>query len=331
VLLGVRRWRETGRPIPAEHAQIDKAAAFVGLGASAVLARIRAAYDGRIMLVKGPVVADRYPGRGRAYGDVDLIVDDAAELQRVLVGAGFYEVDEPELFEDIHHLRPLALDGIPLLVELHSVPKWPEHLTAPPVAELFAAATPTKVVAVENILVPSDAHHAMLLAAHGWGHGALRSLRDLIDVAVMRTGIDPAELDRLASQWGMERLWRTTNAAIENVLEGKAGEPWSVRLWARHLAAARERTVLEAHLDHWLSPFWGLPPRAAFAESFGTIRHELSPAGNESWGNKLNRTRQAIKRAFVARSRHDQELGDLATSGDLRRIIEERRRAEKNS
>jgi Uncharacterised nucleotidyltransferase len=328
LLLGVRRWRETGREIPAEHAQIDKAAAFVGLGASALVARIRKAYDGRIMLVKGPAVAERYPGRGRAYGDVDLMVDDAADLQRLLIADGFYEVDEPELFEDIHHLRPLAIDGIPLLVELHSRPKWPERMTAPSAEELFAAGRPTTAVAVEGVLEPSDAHHAMLLAAHGWGHGALRSVRDLIDVAVMRGDVDPRELEHLARRWGMLRLWRTTNAAIESLLDGTRRPPVAVQVFGRHLAAARERTVLEAHLERWLSPFWALSPSAAAAESFGTIKHELSPAGNETWGEKLTRTRQAIRRAFVARSRHEQELGDLATRGDLRRIIDERRRSD---
>lgn len=327
VPLGIRRWRVRGRAFPESLVAWERGVALATLTAPAVLARARVAYDGRMMLFKGPLLASRYPASARSYTDLDLLVDDAQEAQRALIAAGFVEMDEPELFVDIHHLRPLGHPSFPLQVELHSHPKWPEGMTPPSAEEIFEAAH-DGAAGVDGVLAPAPLHHTMLLTAHGWGHGPLRSLRDLVDVAAMAHGLEAVELSRLASRWDIQRPWRLTAQAIDNLFQGRATRPLAMRVWARHLAAARERTVFESHLEHWLSPFWSFPFRRAATASWATIAHELRPAGNESWRDKGKRTVQALARSFTARSTHERKLGELATRGDLRRIIQERRRDE---
>ena len=82
--------------------------------------------------MKGPEVALRYPGPAlRGFRDLDLLVPDAPAVQRELLAAGFEPVGLPEKYAAIHHLRPLAYPGLPLLVEVHDRPKWPEHLRTP--------------------------------------------------------------------------------------------------------------------------------------------------------------------------------------------------------
>ena len=139
-------------------------------------------------------------------------------------------------------------------------------------------------------------HHALILAAHGWRHEPLQTLSDLIDVAVVSAAADRRELERTADIWGIGRVWRTTISAIDAVFYG-ASVTLPLRTWARHLQGVRERTVAEDHLERVLHPFWGMPPhrasRAAMRAAAGTIR----PAPGETWGNKLTRTRRALRRA----------------------------------
>jgi hypothetical protein len=324
--LAIKRRRAVGAPISEELLHSERVATFGSLSVPALLARARESYSGRMMLFKGPLVARGYPDAARSSVDIDLIVDDAAAAQRDFIAAGFVEIDEPELFKDIHHLRPLRWEQLPILnIELHSRVKWPERMQAPDVRELFDAAVEGET-GVEGILAPDPYHHTMLVTAHGWAHDPLRSLRDLLDVAVVAEGLDRAELRRLARRWHLGQVWDTTERALDGLF-GDSRRPWSMRLWARHLEQARERTVLEAHLEHWIAPFWGLPFREALAEAGGSLWWELKPVGGETWGEKATRTWAATRRANVARSQHEAELGDLATNGDLRRIVRERRGA----
>jgi hypothetical protein len=327
VPLAIRRRRGLGLPLSDELLHAERVATFGALSVSALLARARESHAGRMMLFKGPLVARGYPGSARASVDIDLIVENAAEAQRDFIAAGFVEVDEPELFEDIHHLRPLRWEQLPILnIELHSTVKWPERMQAPDVGEIFAAGVDGET-GVDGILAPDPHHHTMMVAAHGWSHGPLRSLRDLLDVAVVAEGLDRAELTRLADRWDLGTVWRTTERALDHLF-GDARKPWSMRLWAPHLEHARERTVFETHVEHWIAPFWGLPFRKALAEGAGSLWWELKPVGHETWREKATRTWAATRRANVASSRHAAELGDLATKGDLRRIVRERRAAE---
>lgn len=311
-LFAARRWRERGEPVPRAMVDQERRSAIATLAAPLVLGRIREAYDGTIVPIKGMEVARLYPDSAlRLFGDVDVIVDDAAKAQAALLAAGFEEVGDPKLYVDIHHLRPVQRPELPLAVEIHSRPKWVNGLPAPATAELIASAR----VDERGIAILPPAQHAVLLAVHSWAHEPLRRLRDLIDVAVMAEAAGYDEAAAVARAWGVDRLWRATTDVIEALLHG-GRRPWSLRLWAQNLERARERTVLENHLQRWLSDFWILPAGRAARGLPGTLRRELAPEGDEGWRSKLARTALAVRNAFRRRSEHDEQLAQARRRGD---------------
>jgi hypothetical protein len=306
-LLAARRLRAAGHPVPAALALDERRSAVNALTAPALLRRVRAAVDGPIVLIKGPEVAARYPDPVlRPYGDLDLIVPDAAAAQRALLADGFVAIGDPRLYGGIHHERPLTLPGLPIWIELHSCPKWPEGLTPPPPEELFEAAVPS-ATGVDGVSAPDPAQHALILAAHSWAHDPLRRVGELVDVAAVSDGIDDATLRALAASWELRGVWRTTERAAA-ALTGTGRTTLPLRTWARHLPAMRERTVLETHLDRWLSGFWGLPAGLALASTRSAAAGALSPADGEPPAAKRSRTRRALADAFVAQSRHADEI-----------------------
>lgn len=305
-LFAARRWRLLGREVPADIAQLERTSAVVALSVPALLEQIRAAYDGPVILHKGPEVAARYPDPTlRLFGDVDLLVADAEQAQAALLAAGFEPTGDPALYRDIHHLRPLQWQDLPLVVEIHSRPKWVESLRPPSVTELLDAAVPSTVT--EGFLALPPAHHAVLLAAHSWAHEPLRRLRDLIDVAAVAQTADTSEIAFVAEAWGVARLWRSTAAAAESML-GSSPRPGSLKTWARNLPQVRERTVYEHHLQRWLSNFWILPPDRALWTLPATLLRELRPEPGETWRRKSARTVRALRNASRRRSEHDEEL-----------------------
>lgn len=306
-----KRLRTQGRFVPADFVDQERRAAIASLMAPRVLERVRDAYDGPALVFKGPEVAARYPDPAlRAYGDIDVLVPDAEGAQRALLAAGFRLVGNPELYLDIHHLRPVLADGMPLIVEVHSRPKWVEPLSPPSIDVLLEAAVPS-ATGVAGMLAPAPACHALLLAVHSWAHEPLRRLRDMVDIAAVAAAAEPGELDALARAWGVQRIWRTSSAAIDALL-GNRPTPWALRLWAQNLARARERTVLENHLQRWLSAFWALPLLTAARGVPQTFVDEFVPGADERWRDKAARTALAVRNASQRRSRHDPELDERA-------------------
>jgi putative nucleotidyltransferase-like protein len=306
-LLAARRWRGLGLAVPGSIIEEEHRAAVTALIVPRLLERIRAAYDGPIIVMKGPEIAARYPDPAlRMYGDVDLLVDDAAEAHQALLVAGFELIGDPEPYVDIHHLRPLAAPGLPLAVEIHSSPKWPETLNAPPLEAFLSVAVPSST-GVGGVSTLPRPHHTLVLVGHAWAHRPLEYLRDLVDVAAMAEGVDRTVLDRLAEAFGMRKLWRTTIGAADAVLRD-GSRPLSVRVWARHLPEAREPTVLESHANRVLSPHWVLPLGAATKATFSAAWWSVRPAPGEKWRTKLRRARYAVRDAFVERSRHEENL-----------------------
>ena len=245
-------------------------AALATLAVPALLQRARAAYDGQLMVMKGPEVALRYPDPVlRAYRDIDLLADDAEAAERALLAAGFQAMGSAEVDDVGYHVCPLVWPGLPLCIELHRWPHWVEGLKPPPVRELFDAAEPSRL-GVAGILAPAPHHHALLLAGHAWVHEPLRRLVELIDVAAVTDGTDREAVRTLARRWGCERVWHTTELAVDSLLYG-AAPPLALRTWARHLHGARERTVLESRVQRLAGPAWGLPmrevPRAVLARA----------------------------------------------------------------
>jgi hypothetical protein len=214
---------------------------------------------------------------------------------------------------DIHHLQPLIWPNIPVRVELHHAPKWIDGLEPPPAEELLALAVPARGAA-EGFQTLAPEAHAVILAVHAWAHEPLGNLRDLIDIAVITEEAEVHEVARLARQWGVSDVWRTTHTVVEALL-GSGRRPLSTRLWARHLHAVRGRTVAESHLERWLSPFWALPWQTAARHTTRRIGDELRPVPGEGWRTKLSRSRLAVRNARVRRTSHERMLEEtrLAT------------------
>lgn len=273
----VERLRARGAPVSPELQQEERAARIANAIAPSVLQRARAAYGGRMMVLKGPEVSALYPGRARMLVDLDLLVDDAPAVREALLGGGFESADRLKpVSEAFYHVNPVELPGVPLPIELHKSFRWPNGLRPAPNEDLFAAAVPSSV-GVPGLVAPSRAHHAVLLAAHAWAERPLQRLRDLIDVAAMAEGVDDAELERVARGWGWERLWRTTRATVAWLL-GEGPKPSAVRLWARHLAPVREPRAVDRTLGYWLSPFWAMrPPTAFHVTAFQAKKAVLGP------------------------------------------------------
>jgi hypothetical protein len=305
-LLEARRRHAAGLDA-SEFAQDETTALACDLAAAPLLARVRDSYDGPLVLVKGPEVALDYPApRTRRFSDLDLLTDDAERAQAALLAAGFQEVADPDLYVDIHHLRPLWWPGLPLVVELHKRPKWVDGLHAPSSDELLADAVAGRL-GVDGVAALPAAQHTLLLAAHAWAHDPLGRLGDLIDVAVTLRRCDPAEVDALARRWDCSRMWRATHAAVRAVLDGE-GRSAGAAVWARHLPAVRERTVFEWHVKDVLAPVWGLPPHRAAGRAPARLLAAAGPVGAETWRTKLRRARAAVGNAGLARSEHDLAL-----------------------
>jgi hypothetical protein len=70
----------------------------------------------------------------------------------------------------------------------------------------------------------------------------------------------------------------------------------------------RDRTVVEAHLEDWVSSYWILPPARAVVASATALAREVMPREDETWASKLRRSRLAVSHAFMRKSQHDRAL-----------------------
>jgi hypothetical protein len=293
-LLAADRLRQTQREIPALLDQETAIATMIHLGAHSLLQRIRAVLDDHILLIKGPELAARYPSPTlRSFGDLDILVPDSARAKRILLDAGFREVDD---YEFAHTERPLRWPGLPILIELHHRLPWLHWVSAPPASDYFTRAIPsaTNIEGIETLPRPD---HALLVAAHAWRHAPLRRLGDLIDITAMAEGLDPDELESRASRFGMGNVWRTSVTTRDILLTGHGRTNWPLRLWARHLSPPRERSVLEIHVARWIGALWAPTLATRLASVRTTAADDFGPLPGESWTSKLRRTRRALGEA----------------------------------
>jgi putative nucleotidyltransferase-like protein len=307
-LLAAQRWRDRGWQVPPELEAELRRGVLVSLLVPQVLMRLRAACDGPLVVHKGPEIARGYPDPSlRPFRDVDVLVPDAASVQEALLAAGFVEVGDRDFYMASPHEPPVEWPGLPLSVEIHDAPNWPRWIGRPPsTPELLDAAVPS-ALGVDGVHTLAWHHHAVVVAAHAWVHGPLAQARDLVDVAVLADGRDRDELRKLARRWAVDGLWQTTLEASDAVLFG-APRPRALKIWARNLPELRERTVLENHLARWLSGFSALGPRRGLRVLLNRVGSDLRPKRNESWANKLRRTRRALRNARVTKSEHDEGL-----------------------
>src|SRR5689334_15170616 len=160
--LAGRRLRLLGEPVPETLAREERAARAARLVVPVLLARLREAYDGTLLVLKGPALTSVYPDGARRLADLDVLAEDAERAQEALLAAGFrlHPDSSPPDFNVHHHLHPLEWPGIPLPIEIHRRPAWPRGLSVPPNEELFAAALPAPV-GVDGILMPPPDQHAV--------------------------------------------------------------------------------------------------------------------------------------------------------------------------
>lgn len=306
-LIAAQRQRARGDTVPASLVAGERMAAAIAMAAPVLLRHARAAYDGRLLLFKGPEIAARYPDPAmRNYSDIDLLTDDAPAAHRALLAAGFARSGLWADHAALHHLQPLAWPGLPIAIELHFRTHVPVGLRPPPTADLFASAVPARFAGdVVEALGPAE--HALVVAAHAWKHGALANIGQLLDVALLAGETDPATLRALARRWGWRRLWRATEATLEALFDD-GGAPVAQRLCGPHLVAARERTLLERHIADVAGPVFGLPPRRAALECARVLRRRIAPAREETWTRKARRAQRALRHRRLRHSEHDARL-----------------------
>lgn len=303
----VSRYRRIGRDVPAVLASLEAPTVATNLALEPFLARIKAATEAPLLVVKGPEVAARFPDPMlRPFSDVDVLVDGAERVREELLAAGFFEVGEAEKYVGIHHLRPLAVGALPLVVELHHTPKWLAGTPGPTVRELLALARPS-AMQVEGFLALPPAAHAVVVAVHSWAHRPLRRIGDLLDIALLVEAEDREEAEQCARAWGVSRVWRTTMAAVEATFGGQR-VPLSTRTWARNIRDVRGRTVFENHLERWFSGWWQLPPGQALVQTAHRALADVRPADGETWSSKLRRSATAARRASVRVGEHEHAL-----------------------
>lgn len=303
--LAARRYRQRGEEPPERIFREERAARAARLVAPVLLSRARAAYDGPLLLVKGPELVRRYPDGARGLGDLDVVAADAERAQAALLAAGFREVpDTPPLdYARHHHLHPLVWPGLALPIEIHRRPMWPAGLAGPATRELFDAAQPADI-GVDGLLVPNPHHHALLVAAHAWGEVPMRKTRELVDVLALVDDDEREELSELARSWDFERPWRKTLATADWLLRD-GPKPWLLHTWGRYLRDLREPTVLEMHTQEWLAPFSLAPPATALRLSVAALLRDVRPSQHEDWNAKRRRALRAALHPLAAKSSHE--------------------------
>lgn len=301
-------WRERGHGVPPELCEERRFAAMTTVAAPILLSRARAAYGGRLLLMKGPEVAAHYPDPGsRYFWDLDLLADNPDAAQRALTKAGFVEFRRRRDYSEHQHLCPLVWPGLPLVLEIHRRPSCPPCLTPPPGDELLGLTVPS-ATGIGELLAPAPAAHALLLAAHAWAHHPLGRLGDLIDVAVMLPEGERRHADALARRWGWERLWSTTLSVADALLRHDPA-PLALRTWARHLVTVRELSVLENHVARLTAPTFALPSGEVLCGVAVELRDTFGPRPDERWTEKLRRSVLAARHAFKEKSQHDRQTG----------------------
>ena len=319
--LDVLRRTQLGVTVPEVLAAEARVAGFAMLSVRPLLQRVRLSCEGPLVLMKGPELALRYPGGARGFMDIDLLTPTPDRVHSQLRAAGFIEAGEDATFvQPPHHLRPLKWPELPLQIEVHGRPKWPDGLEEPPVESILDSARPSDV-GVDGILTPVDAHHALLVTAHAWAHEPLRRLRDLADVRVLSPPSERPAIERTARAWNMTRLWLTTDRVTDAVV-GRRGMPLLARPWAGHLLEHRERTVFESHLCEYMAAYSVLPLPAAFAKAAHAFADDFLPAPEQTWSNKLWRMLTAVRNASSPMSHHSLELRRSGTA------VQDRRRGE---
>ena len=208
-----------------------------------ILQRVRAAVPGRLLIIKGPEIAARYPApHHRVYNDLDVLAERPGDVYGALRDAGWRPIHSGA-FDRTHQFPSLVDDTTSLPIEVHRRLAWPAWVRAPRPESLLERAVPSRLgIGGLETLDPVD--HTLQLCAHSWLHRPFRALRDLLDVELFRQECDPRELDRRAREWGLERLWRLTARANDHLFRGAGRRPLGLALLGRHVLGVRPSSRL---------------------------------------------------------------------------------------
>lgn len=315
-LVAARLRSRRGENIPTDIADEWRARAMMSLSARTLLERVRDAYDGRLLLMKGLEVASLYPDpMDRPFRDLDILVDEPELAQTRLINAGFVQLGD----RAPHHLPALFWPGVPILIELHSRPKTPPWVPEVSAGMIFDHAIASRT-GVAGVLAPDPAAHAVLLAAHSWAHDPLRRLGDVIDIAATLHDADRSRTTACAREWGWDRLW-TAMLIVTDAVTSDGALPKRLSLWTRHLLSARDRKVFEHQLTLLLAPACSLPVSEAPRGLVRGVREIVARRNDESWTDKIRRSRRALFDALAEESVHElrapatgQAVSDRATA-----------------
>ncbi len=299
-LVAARLRSRRGESIPADVADQWRSRAMISLSARTLLERVRDAYDGRLLLMKGLEVASLYPDpMDRPFRDLDILVDEPELAQTRLINAGFVQLGD----RAPHHLPALFWPGVPILIELHSRPKTPPWVPELSAGMIFDHAIASRT-GIAGVLAPDPAAHAVLLAAHSWAHDPLRRLGDVVDIAAALHDADRSTTTVCAREWGWDRLW-TAMVTVTDAVTGDGALPKRLSLWTRHLLSARDRKVFEHQLTLLLAPACSLPASEAPAGLVRGVREIVARRNDESWTHKIRRSRRALLDALAEESVHE--------------------------
>ena len=261
------------------------------------------------MVFKGACLAASYPDPAlRPFRDIDVIAADAESVHRRLRAAGFVELGSASYYDRLHHLVPLALPQLPLVVEVHRRPEWVSWSNPPSASWIIERGSPAPF-GNDRILFPHPADHALLVAAHSWATLPLRRLLDFLDISLLTTGAGHATVFELAREWELERVWRCM-IGVADALLGTGSIPFALRTWGRNLRTARDLNVIEAHVRRLASPFWALPASRAIPAAIEALGREFVPGPEDDWRTKTARIAAAVRQQAV-----DGQVGSRSRAG----------------
>lgn len=274
--------------------------------AEVALKQMREAFDGRLVLYKGLELASRYEDpSGRCSRDIDVITNDPHGLHGALLALGYQdwdiawnEIPQHDLKTysielGSHQLWPLVRPGWPVVVEVHRSPGWLSGMTPPSTAALLENAVPSRV-GIDGIETLDPAAHAVCVAVHSWRDRPFARERDLLDIELLLESPETIErADRLASQWGVGRIWRWYQHAIA-VAAGAQRPTASVRLLGGHRYEPGSRSSRRDYLVQHLGPFFVDHPFRQLASILQRKRAELKPLPGEHRRDKATRIARRV-------------------------------------
>lgn len=289
------RRRRRGLPLDAELAAAEGRATNADRLSVMLLSIVRDAIDGPLVVLKGPELAALYPRPWmRPAVDLDVLVPEVEDVHARLIAAGFQPFGSRTEYEGHRHERPLWLPDLPLGLELHREPGWPDWISPPSPGSLFDAAVPSRSGTAGVSALPGDLH-ALVVALHSWQHAPLRDARDLLDLALVVADAGRGPCLARARAAGAERALLTNLAAADALLlGGRRTAPMAT--WARHLDPLRPRSTGSWFLAQALSPFWAMPPASAAVAGMRAATARMRATDHESSGARISSLAASLRR-----------------------------------